>query len=108
MPVPPELRTAHLLLRPWRPDDAARLLPVLEANHAHLGPWIPARVADPAPLADLAERLAGFAADFAAGRGWRYALMTPDGGDVLGEISLFPRAEAGRVPYPEADRIEIG
>ena len=66
MPVPLGLRTARLLLRPWRPDDATELLPVLEANRAHLGPWIPARVANPAPLPDLAARLAEFAEEMTA------------------------------------------
>src|SRR6185503_1186169 len=39
--VPDELRTARLLLRRWRPSDAAALQPVLAANSAHLAPWIP-------------------------------------------------------------------
>jgi RimJ/RimL family protein N-acetyltransferase len=108
MPVPIELRTERLLLRPWRPDDAAALLPVLTANHARLAPWIPARVADPAPLPALADRLAGFAADFLAAREWRYGLFTPDERRPLGEVGLYPRSAAGRVPYAEADRVEIG
>ena len=45
MLAPNDIRTARLLLRPWRAEDAASLLPVLEANRSHLGPWIPARVA---------------------------------------------------------------
>lgn len=108
MPVPVILHTEHLLLRPWRAEDAPRLLPVLEANRAHLGPWIPARVAEPVPLPDLALRLAGFAADFEAAREWRYGLFAPDESSVLGEVGLFPRSAAGRVPYAEADRVEIG
>jgi RimJ/RimL family protein N-acetyltransferase len=108
MPVPSLLRTERLLLRPWRPEDAPALHPVLEANRAHLGPWIPARVAEPVPVPELAQRLAGFAADFQAAREWRYALFTPDEQRVLGEVGLFPRDEAGRVPYTAADRIEIG
>ena len=108
MPVPALLRTERLLLRPWRPEDAPALYPVLEANRAHLGPWIPARVAEPAPVPELAERLAGFAADFQAEREWRYGLFTPAEDRVLGEVGLFPRDAAGRVPYPAADRIEIG
>lgn len=108
MPVPDALRTARLLLRPWRPDDAGALLPVLEANHPHLAPWIPARVADPAPVPVLRERLAGYAAEFAAARVWRYALVTPDDARVLGEVGLFPRDAAGRVPFADADRVELG
>ncbi|HEU4629745.1 MAG TPA: GNAT family N-acetyltransferase [Gemmatimonadaceae bacterium] len=108
MPVPLELRTARLLLRPWRDEDAPALLPVLEANQAHLGPWIPARVATPVLLPALAERLAAFAADFAADREWRYGLFTPDGATVVGEVDLLPRAASGRVAFAEADHVEIG
>lgn len=107
MPVPPELHTARLLLRPWRAADAPALRPVLEENRAHLAPWIPARVAEPAPLPELARRLDGFGADFRAAREWRYALLAPDG-RVLGEVGLYPRDASGRVPYAEADRVEVG
>ena len=108
MIAPNEIRTRRLLLRPWSADDAKHLLPVLEANRAHLGPWIPERVAEPAPLPLLASRLSTFAADFVSDREWRYGLFALDDGRVLGEISLFPRSAEGRVPYPAADRAEIG
>lgn len=108
MPVPTELRTARLVLRPWRPTDAAALRPVLEAEHARLAPWIPAHVATPRPVAELAERLAGFAADFAAARAWRYALFAAIDHRVLGEVSLFPRDASGRVAWDAADRVEVG
>lgn len=109
LPVPRTLRTARLLLRPWTEEDAPALLPVLQANVDHLGPWIPPHVSTPVPLPALAERLAGFAADFAASRAWRYALLAPDGARLLGEVDLFPRAAHGRVPFAEhPDRVEIG
>ena len=107
-PIPVVLQTDHLLMRPWRAADAAALEPVLAANVAHLTPWIPAHVATPLPAAALAERLEGFAADFAADRAYRYALLTPDGARVLGEADLFPRAATGRVPLAAADRVELG
>lgn len=107
-PIPATLRTARLLLRSWTAADAPALQPVLAANVAHLGPWIPPHVATPVPLAELAERLAGFAADFAAGRAYRYALLTADGSEVRGEADLFPRAATGRVPLPAADHVELG
>lgn len=106
--VPKEIRTARLLLRPWRAADAGVLQPVLEANRLHLCRWIPARVAGPAPLAVLADRLESFATDFAADREWRYAIFALDDGRVLGEVSLFPRSAEGRAPYRSADRVEIG
>jgi RimJ/RimL family protein N-acetyltransferase len=105
--VPTALRTARLQLRPWRADDAPALLPILEANVQHLH-WIPAHVAAPAPVAELAQRLANFAADFEAGRSWRYGVFALDDGAVCGEISLFPRAQEGRVHVSAADRLEIG
>ena len=107
-PVPTEIRTARLTLRPWRGDDAALLAPILEANWDHLGPWIPRRVAEPAPVPVLAERLSDFEANFAANIEWRYAILSSDEQTVFGEVALFPRAESGRVPYAGADRAEIG
>jgi len=105
---PTEIRTPRLLLRPWQPDDAEHLLPILEANRAHIGPWIPRHVAEPIPRPQLEARLAGFAADFAAARSWRYALLSPDGSEILGEVDLLPRTVHSRVPYAEADTGEIG
>jgi RimJ/RimL family protein N-acetyltransferase len=107
-PAPVEIRTPRLLLRPWRSEDAADLLPVLEANRDHLGPWIPARVATPAPVPILAERLAGFAADFSADREWRFGMFTLRERKLLGEVALFPRAAGGRAPFGESDRVELG
>jgi len=108
MTIPVELRTERLLLRPWRAGDAAALQPILEANWAHLGPWIPARVATPAPVPELAARLSGFEAAFAADREWRYGMFSAGGHEVLGEIGLYPRTATTRVAYPDADRIELG
>lgn len=97
-----------MLLRSWSAADAPALAPVLAANVAHLSPWIPAHVATPAPLPALAERLEGFAADFAECRAFRYALLSLDDARVLGEADLFPRSATGRVPLGEADRVELG
>lgn len=108
MPVPPEHRTARLLLRRWCANDAVRLQPILEANVAHLKPWIPWRVAEPAPVERLRERLDGFASAFDEGREWRYGIFTRDTHQLLGEVGLFPRAATGRVPFEAADRLEIG
>ncbi len=105
--IPDDLRTERLYLRHWREEDAARLMPILEANAAHLQ-WIPAHVAAPVPLNELEQRLSGFAADFQAGRSWRFGIFSLDQRDLFGEISLFPRSAAGRVQFGLADRVEIG
>ena len=106
--VPLEIRTPRLLMRPWRPADAPRLLPVLQANVARLGGWIPAQVAMPAPLPELETRLGRFAEEFASNRAWRYALFSPDEATLFGEADLFPRTATSRVPLAEADRVEVG
>lgn len=108
MLVPTEIRTPRLLLRPWRPTDAAELLPILESNREHLGPWIPTRVSTPVPVPELAERLAEFNLDFESARGWRFGMFAPDESRVLGEIGLYPRDASRRVPYGEATCVELG
>jgi RimJ/RimL family protein N-acetyltransferase len=108
MPLPHPLHTARLLLRPWTPDDAASLHPILVANWTHLSPWIPARVADPATVPELVVRLAGYAEDFTSDRAWRYAVIALDDRRILGELALFPRDAAARVELARADRVEVG
>jgi RimJ/RimL family protein N-acetyltransferase len=105
---PADIRTAHLHLRPWRRKDAALLLPVLRANAARLGGWIPSHVAAPAPLPQLEDRLSGFAADFEAAREWRFAIFALDRHELYGEVDLFFRSASARVPLQSADRLEIG
>ena len=106
--APRELRTARLLLRPWREADAEMLLPILETNVQRLEQWIPPHVARPAPLPELRARLAGFAADFDAERACRFAILSYDQAELYGEISLFFRSSEGRVQRTLADRGEIG
>jgi RimJ/RimL family protein N-acetyltransferase len=105
--IPRTIQTARLVLRPWNADDAEQLAPILEANVAHLGPWIPKAISTPAPVDTLRERLTSFAADFAADLKWRYAMLARDG-TLLGDVGLFPRNAEGRVAFSEADRAEIG
>ncbi|HLT91843.1 MAG TPA: GNAT family N-acetyltransferase [Woeseiaceae bacterium] len=106
--LPSVLDTERLILRAWCTADAPRLLPLLEANVEHLSAWIPAHVANPAPLHELALRLAGFAESFAAGTSWRWSIRPRESGALAGEVSLFPRSYSGRVPFAVADRVEIG
>lgn len=106
--APRTLHTEHLLLRAFTADDAPQLLPLLEANVEHLSRWIPEHIWRPVPLPELSVRLDGFSAAFAADRQWRYAIWSPDGATLIGEVDLFPRDANDRVPYAESDRAEIG
>lgn len=100
--------TARLVLERWRPDHAADLLPLLEANVSRLEPWIPWRVAEPVPLPRLRERLAEFSRAFDAEQEWRYAVRHATTHLLLGEVDLFPRDHAARVALAQADRVEVG
>lgn len=110
--IPLAIHTSRLFMRPWSPADAGALAPILQADVARLSPWLPPRVATPAPVEALAERLAGFAADFADGRAFRYALFGAAGGSdagaLLGGADLHPRDATRRVPLDAADRVELG
>ena len=108
MPAPNELHTSRLVLRRWRADDAVQLQPILETNVAHLGPWIPRRVAEPVPLPRLVERLEACVVAFDEGHEWRYGIFARDTLELMGEVGLYPRATQGRVPFGDADHIEIG
>ncbi|MDF1506001.1 GNAT family N-acetyltransferase, partial [Roseisolibacter sp. H3M3-2] len=105
---PPRLRTERLVLRRWRREGAAQLQHRLDANAEHLRPWIPARVAAPEAVPALQARLARWAADFDAGREWLYGVFPPGEREVLGGVGLYPRGPTGRVPYADADHVEVG
>lgn len=81
---------------------------MLVENWEHLSPWIPRRVADPATVAEVEQRLESFADDFAKDLKWRYGMFSSDESAVVGEIDLFPRDAEDRVTYRAADRAEIG
>jgi RimJ/RimL family protein N-acetyltransferase len=105
---PDELRTERLLLRRWRPRDAALLEDALRGSVDHLRPWIPWRIAEPAPVPELEARLARHADDFDAAREWVWGIFPPDASAVLGGVGLYPRDASGRVPFAEADHVELG
>ncbi len=106
--LPTEIRTTRLLLRPWRAQDAEQLAPILVRDVPHLAPWIPARVAEPATVEELEKRMTAFASDFDAARNFRFALLSAESQELLGEIDLFPRDASGRVPLAQSDRAEVG
>ena len=111
MQQPPDTITCdRIFLRRWRPDDAVALHPVLDANVAHLEPWIPWAVAAPAPVAGLRSRLAGYADDFDAARAWLYGIFARGGEreELLGGAGIYPRDATRRVPAAAADRAELG
>lgn len=98
--LPDSILTEHLLLRCWQPADAPLLKAAIDANLAHLQPWMPWAVAEPSPLDAIVERLKKFAADFADGVDWAYGIFTRSGDAVLGGTGAHSRIAA--------DGLEIG
>lgn len=85
------IETRRLLLRRWRPDDAESLQDVLAESREALERWTPWVLSGTASPDDLREKLRGYAAAFAGGTEWRYAILSREDSCILGGVSLHPR-----------------
>ncbi|MCC6317316.1 MAG: GNAT family N-acetyltransferase [Gemmatimonadaceae bacterium] len=94
MPVPARLITRRLVLRRYRPEDAALLKPAIDESLDRLVPWMPWARHEPTPLAALAERLTTFGASFDAGTEWAMGIFDPVESRLLGGIGLHRRGPA--------------
>jgi hypothetical protein len=52
--------------------------------------------------------LVGFEQGFRIGSRMAYGMFDPEACTTLGEIGLYPRDANRRVPFAEADRVELG
>src|SRR4029079_6437232 len=77
------VRTDRLLLRRWRADDASLLKDAIDSSLEHLREWMPWAVAEPTPIEQLRERLAGFESQFDNGEEWLFGIFAPDGSAVI-------------------------
>jgi RimJ/RimL family protein N-acetyltransferase len=90
-----QIKTERLLLRGWMPEDAPRLRAMLDNSNTHLRPWIPWMRDEPRSLDDTAAKLREHRANFDRDIHYRYAIFSPDGESLLGEVSLFNRVGPG-------------
>ena len=91
---PVVIRTARLLVRSWQPGDGPLLKRAIDANLAHLRPWMPWAHDEPSSSEAVEARVVDFADRFARGEDWIYGLFSPDGQRVLGGSGLHPRIGA--------------
>jgi RimJ/RimL family protein N-acetyltransferase len=91
MTIPYRLRTPRLMLRCWNPEDAPRVQPVIEANVAHLSPWMPWVAAEPVPVEEKAATLRRFRAAFDRDEDYVYGMFSPDGERIMGGCGLHKR-----------------
>ena len=87
-PVAYSIRTDRLLMRCWSHEDAPRLRTSLDRSSEHLRPWIPFMKSEPRSLEDTARWLIGRRAWFDERTHFIYGMFTPDGSELIGEMTL--------------------
>jgi RimJ/RimL family protein N-acetyltransferase len=105
--LPTEIRTPRLLLRPWRSEDAAAMKDAVDSSLDHLRASVAWARAEPTPLSALAARLEAFAAAFAKGEEWIYAVLDRSNSRVLGGVAA-ERAEPALVALVGPETVEAG
>jgi ribosomal-protein-serine acetyltransferase len=93
--APKTIRTERLHLHVWDDTDAPELRALLDANDAHLRPWIPFMRHEPRDLAGTREVIVSCRASFDAGEHYRYAVRERENGALVGETMLIGRGPAG-------------
>jgi RimJ/RimL family protein N-acetyltransferase len=92
MTNPPDfVRTERLSIRRWRVADAPLLKDAIDSSLDHLREWMPWAVAEPTPVEQLRERLAGFEGQFDNGEEWLFGIFNPDESAVIGGTGLHRR-----------------
>src|SRR5690606_14278304 len=79
----------------WNAADGAILKAAIDYNKDHLKPWVPWATGEETPLEETQARVATFADDFAAGRNWIYAVLSPDEQRVIGGTGFHDRIGPG-------------
>lgn len=102
MNTPPyRIVTPRLVIRCYQPEDAAALQAAIMASLEHLKPWMPWAHAEPEAVETKVQRLRGFRGRFDLDQDYVYAVLTADGGRLIGGTGLHPRvgAEALEIGY---------
>lgn len=93
--APAHLETSRLRLVAWRPEDAPALRAVLDANDAHLRPWIPFMQHEPRTLDGTRAMIGQMQQAFLQGTAYRWALWCCAHINLQGEVMLIDRDESG-------------
>ena len=109
--LPERIETARLVLRCWRPRDAALLKEAIDVSVDHLKPWMPWAAAAPFSLSDTEDTVTRFESAFREGRDFAYGIFAADESVALGSAGLHPRIGAGGLEigyWVRADRVRQG
>src|SRR5262249_44988740 len=102
MPGPAyRIETPRLLLRCWDPRDARALSEAIQANHAHIGKWLPWVREEPNGVAEKLEWIRKKRGMFDLGQDFAYAVFDRGETNLLGGLGLTFRLgpEAREIGY---------
>jgi len=88
MTAPHTITTDRLLMRCWSPEDAPRLRASLDRSAEHLRPWIPFMKGEPRSLEQTLRWLMGRRTWFNNNVHYCYGIFSPDGSQLIGEMTL--------------------
>ena len=97
-PLPDQIVTARLVMRPWNVADAPALKALIDANLDHLRAWMPWAMNEPSPIDVLEKRIEGFQANVRDGTDFGVGILLGD--EAIGGAGLHRRGGA--------DTLEIG
>jgi RimJ/RimL family protein N-acetyltransferase len=87
------IETERLVIRCWRPDDAALAKEAIDASLDHLREWMPWAQAEPTTLEEKRSLLESFAGMFERGEDFIYGIFDRTERRVVGGTGLHPRLE---------------
>jgi len=94
------IESERLVIRGWRPEDAAPLKDAIDSSLGELRLWVPWAMDEPSSVQILATRLAAMRERFVAGDDWAYGVFEADESKVIGGAGLHPRGST--------EHLEIG
>jgi RimJ/RimL family protein N-acetyltransferase len=93
--IPDVIRTARLVLRCWRRDDAEPLKEAIDGSLPELRLWVPWAMDYPSTIDGIKARLERMQAQFAAGEDWPLGIFDSQQTRVLGGAGLHPTVGNG-------------
>ena len=94
------IESKRLVIRCWRPEDAAPLKDAIDSSLEQLRQWVPWAMDEPSSVQTLAMRLDAMREHFVAGHDWAYAVFEAGESRLVGGAGLHPRGTT--------DHLEIG
>lgn len=94
------IETKRLVLRCWKPEDAAMIQEAAAASKEHLLPFMPWAVDEPQPIEQKVELMRRFRGLFDRGEDYVYGIFNKDESRALGGTGLHTR--------PKGNALEIG